>query len=133
MEHTFESLKLEHVRHYFWHTDIDEKAVNHARRKGRLGMREAAARRIRTSVGRAGNPFDGRQTPYRENALYYAQHAVAACCRKCIDEWHGIPMDRDLTDDEVEYLSKLVIMYVFERLPELTEGGELIPPRRNSF
>lgn len=128
VQHTFDSLRMEQVRHHFWHTEIDQKAVNHARRKGRAGIREAAKRRIRTSVGRAGSPFDGRQTPYRENSLYYAQHAVAACCRKCIEEWHGIPMDRDLDEGEIEYLSQLVNKYVLERLPDLTEEGERVPP-----
>lgn len=24
------------------------------------------------------------------NIVFYAQHAVAACCRNCIEVWHGI-------------------------------------------
>lgn len=125
--YTFSALKQEMIRHHFWHKEIDEKALNYARGKGRQGIREAALRRIRTSVGPAQPPFDGRQTGNEGNVLYYAQHAMATCCRKCIEEWHGIPRGRELTEDEVYYLSTLVILFVEERLPWLPEQGENVP------
>jgi hypothetical protein len=130
VQHTFDSLKRELVRHHFWHTAIDKRALNHARRKGRKGIRVAAETRLRKSISRPDNPYDGRQTPYTGNVLFYAQHAVAACCRKCVQEWHGIPQDRELTDDEVSYLMELVCMYVDHRLPDLMEDGEYVPPIR---
>ena len=64
------------------------------------------------------------------NALYYAQHATATCCRRCVEEWHAIPRGRPLEVDEVSYLADLVRLYVRERLPYLTEDGEKIPPLR---
>src|SRR5262245_12034807 len=81
IQYTFAALRYELIRHHFWHIDIDEKAVLHARRKGKAGMRLAAEKRIRASVGAAEPSYDGRQTPMQGNAIYYAQHAVAACCR----------------------------------------------------
>jgi hypothetical protein len=126
-DHTFRMLRTEFIRHHFWHVDIDQKAVNHARRKGRRGMREAAERRIRQSVAAAAPVRDGRQTPFSDNALYYAQHATASCCRRCIEEWHAIPRGRALTEAEVQYLTSLVCRYVEERLPTLTEDGERVP------
>lgn len=133
VEHTFAALKRERIRHHYWHSPIDQKASNHARRKGRSGMQEAAEKRIRSSVGKAGteNAFDGRQTPRAGNVLFYGQHAVAACCRKCIEEWHGISRDRRLTEEEVTYLTALVLMYVDHRLPNLPEVGEKVPPMRS--
>jgi hypothetical protein len=130
IDYTFQSLRFELIRHYFWHIEIDERAVAHARRKGRAGMRLAIDRRIRTSIGPADPAFDGRQTPASGNAVYYAQHAVAACCRKCLEEWHGIALGRPLTDGEIEYLGELAMRYVDERLPSLTETGERVPPLR---
>ena len=128
--HTFEELRKERIRHYFWHVEIDERAVRHARRKGRRGMNEAADRRIRSAVSQDSN-FDGRQTPMEGNALYYAQHATAACCRKCIEEWHAIPRGRPLEDVEIGYLVDLVRLYVSDRLPGLMEEGERqVPGRR---
>jgi hypothetical protein len=127
--HTIEMLEYELIRHHFWHVEIDERAVNHARRKGKASMRAAAERRIRTSVG-VKNSFDGRQTPKEGNALYYAQHATACCCRKCIEEWHGIPQDRPLTEEEIKYMAELCVLYIDQRLPQLTEQGEIVPRSR---
>lgn len=128
--YTFQALKYEMYRHHYWHSGIDEVAVNHARRKGRAGMRDAARNRIRKSVGSAAGIFDGRQTPRAGNATFYAQHATAACCRGCIERWHAIPKDRPLTEDEVRYLTDLLMLYVNERLPDLTENGEKVPSLR---
>jgi hypothetical protein len=131
-DYTFKALKYELWRHYYWHIEIDEKAINHARRKGKAGMKEAAEKRIRNSVG-DGNPYrDGMQTPRKGNALYYAQHATATCCRKCIEEWHGIPVGQALSDGQIEYFKELVMLYIEERLPFLTEQGEYIAPIRKS-
>lgn len=125
--YTFQVMRTELIRHHFWHTPIDEKAVKHARRKGKRGMREAAIQRIRKSVAAAAPVRDGRQTPFTGNALFYAQHATATCCRRCIEEWHAISRGRALTEDEVRYLSDLIVLYIDERLPALTEEGEYIP------
>src|SRR5688572_17900572 len=37
-EHTFNSLRLEWIRHHFWHVDISRRAKNYALRKGRSGL-----------------------------------------------------------------------------------------------
>jgi hypothetical protein len=130
--HTFKSLRTELIRHHFWHVDIDQRALNHARRKGRLALRSATDARIRKSVGPANPSFDGRQTPREGNVIHYAQHATASCCRKCIEEWHGIPIGRALTDSEVAYLVELATLYIEERLSQLTDDGERVPPIRPS-
>jgi Domain of unknown function (DUF4186) len=98
IDHTFSELKHEFIRHHFWHKEIDEVADKHARRKGRLLLRTAADKRIRSSVGGAQPVRDGQQTPMGGNILYYAQHATACCCRTCIEYWHAIPKGRELTD-----------------------------------
>jgi hypothetical protein len=125
--YTFKALKYELWRHYYWHIKIDEKAINHARRKGKENMKEAAEKRIRNSVGDRNPYWDGRQTPRKGNILYYAQHATATCCRKCIEEWHGISIGQALTDDQIKYFKDLIMLYIEERLPFLTEHGEYIP------
>lgn len=127
VEHTFEALKHELIRHHFWHKPIDQKAVNHARRKGKKRLYSDVTKRIRRALGAAEPNRDGRQTPLKDNVIYYAQHATASCCRRCAEYWHGIPTGRPLTDGEIDYLSALVRMYIDERLPRLTEDGEYVP------
>lgn len=129
---TFEALKNEMIRHHFWHLTLDQRAINHALRKGRQQLNEAARKRLEKSVAVAGNPRDGRQTPFDGNALFYGQHATATCCRTCIEYWHGIPKSRDLTEDEVDYLHGLLLRFLAERLPDLPEKGQKVPPLRKA-
>ena len=134
VDHTFEQLRHEMIRHHFWHVTIDEKAMNHARRKGRTALYEAAAKRVESSVRKSkqDNAWDGQQTPFTGSTLFYAQHAVAACCRTCIEYWHGIPSDRTLDEEEMEYLTELVIRYLEERLPMLGDEPEKVSPVKRS-
>lgn len=127
VKYTFAVQQKELIRHEFWHRDFDEHALRHARRKGKVLLRAAVEKRLRNSVGRAKNPREGYQTPYKGNVIYYAQHALACCCRKCIEYWHGIEPGRPLTDEEVAYFTKLVMLYVDRRLPWLKNDSEKIP------
>ncbi len=129
--HTFNAMRLELIRHHFSHVAIDEEAMDKARRKGRVGLEAAVRKRICQSVGKE-KPFrDGQQTPFSGNVIYYAQHATASCCRTCMEYWHGIPKGRALMDPEVEYLSRLAMLFIKERLPDLPEEGEA-PVRKPS-
>jgi hypothetical protein len=124
-----DSLQKELIRHHFWHLFLDQTAMDKALRKGRGGLGEAAAKRLRSSVGKA-KPFrDGTQTPLSGNAIYYAQHATASCCRTCIEYWHGIPKGHELTDDELSYLHSLIMEFIDERLPSLPDEPTLVPRR----
>ncbi|MEX0784988.1 MAG: DUF4186 family protein [Dehalococcoidia bacterium] len=121
------SLRHEFIRHHFWHVDIDQRAINHALRKGRSGLSSGVIKRIAESVGTPPHPREGRQTPWKGNVIYYAQHAVAACCRRCIEQWHGIPREEPLTTTEIEYLAELVWCFIDERVPELDQEGVYVP------
>jgi hypothetical protein len=130
VEHTFTELRLELIRHHFWHVDIDERARNHALRKGRVALLGSVGNRVAKSVG-VENPYrDGQQTPFQGNVLYYAQHATASCCRTCIEYWHGVPKGQPLSADEQGYLVDLMTLYINERLPDLPDGPTKVPARR---
>lgn len=130
IENTIESLKYELIRHHAWHATIDDKAINHARRKGRNGMLVAVENRLANALAPATPARDGRQTPMDGgNAIYYAQHATATCCRTCLEYWHGIPTKRPLTEDELTYCKGLIMAYIDYNLPFLTPDGEHVPRR----
>ena len=131
---TVASLERELIRHQYWHQSIDSKALNHAMRKGLSGLRQAAEHRLRKYIGppKADLFRDGFQTPLSGNAIYYAQHATATCCRKCIEAWHGIERDRPLTDTELGYMTELVMHYIEKRLPDLSKEGTRVPSPRPS-
>ena len=126
VDYTFESLRYEMIRHHFWHIVIKPYAINYARRKGRVALRKAARKQIARAVASPNHPRQGQQTRRETNphanAIHYAQHATASCCRKSVEEWHGLPMDRVLTEQELDYLTDLAMLYVVARVPDLAEG-----------
>ena len=126
-EHTFTELRLEFIRHHFWHLEIDDRARIYALRKGRVALYAAVVKRLASSVAPE-IPFrDGTQTPMTGNVIFYAQHATASCCRTCIEYWHGIPKGRPLTAEELSYLTDLATMFIAERLPDLPDEPTKVP------
>jgi len=128
--HTIESMKLELIRHHFWHLPISEYAENYARRKGKEGLPAAIRHRLEVSIGKSFHPMQGRQTPFNTsptaNVVHYAQHATATCCRACVAEWHGISPDRDITPQELDYLTELVMIYVLDKIPDLDKNAQKV-------
>jgi hypothetical protein len=126
IEYTIAQLKTDRWNHDWWFKDFDAKAVQHALGKGLSGIDYAVRPMIAKSVGRVYpwngklQPYrDGGQTPYEGNIIFYGQHATATCCRKCIKEWHGIPEGRELTQEEMDYLAELLLVYIRVRFPEM--------------
>ena len=134
VHNTIKLLKIEWIRHHYWEDEpMSKYAVNYARRKGKTKLKEKVAKHLGNAVGTA-QPFnDGRQTPFGSiekplrNPIHYAQHAVAACCRKCIKHWHGIDPGRDLSGSEIQYLTDLVMCYIEEKIPDLAEDSIAVP------
>jgi hypothetical protein len=126
VEYTFSMLKTECWRHHWWHCTFDEKAMRHARKKGKAALALDIDRRLKTKAFRSKGIFDGQQTPKIGNVLFYAQHATATCCRDCIQYWHGISPERSFSEEERAYLSSLVLRFVDTRLPDLPEEGSMV-------
>lgn len=131
--HTFASLQHEMIRHYFFHRPVDEAAMRHAQRKGRDQLKDSARDRLRKYLAAAEPPRDGRQTPLEGNAIYYAQHATATCCRTCLEYWHDIPRGRPLTEAEFDYCVGLVDLFLDEKLPDLADEPIKVPRRRRGL
>jgi hypothetical protein len=122
-ETTFAQLTTDRFRLEWWTKDIDRTARNHALRKGLLDLEQAAIKRLAKSVGLAHPIFDGRQTPKSGNVIFYAQHALACCCRKCIQNWHGIPRGVPLDPDALFYFTQLIMKFIRLRIPGLSSKG----------
>jgi hypothetical protein len=130
VKNTFSVMRTELIRDVFWNAELDEKAINHARRKGWEKLREDIEKRVRTALAPVVPFWDGRQTPRQGQVIYYAQHATGTCCRSCLAEWHNIPKGRAMTEDEIAYCAELIRLYITERMPNLPEEGVKVPPIR---
>jgi hypothetical protein len=129
-----EAMRQEYIRDYFWQHPFTERVVQHALRKGRVQLYKEIPKRISSAIGNWQHPAEGRQTPVGDarlgNVVQYAQHSVAACCRKCVEKWHGIEIGRALTTGEVAYISGLVRLFLDSRLPDLPDGPTSVPRKR---
>lgn len=61
---------------------------------------------------------DGRQTPMKGHPSFIAMHACACCCRSCLNKWHRIPMERELTDNECKFITNLLVEWIKKEYEE---------------
>ncbi len=83
-----------------------ELAELHA--KGLEVMLEHARDFVNRRLAAARPENDGKQTPWRGHPVFVAQHATATCCRTCMEKWHGIRRGVELTDEEREYVVRVI-------------------------
>ena len=132
-KNTFGELKKEWIRHHYWHVELPKRAINYALRKGKINLKDAVIKRLKSSVQPIKPFHDGFQTPFESNnPIYYGQHANAICCRKCIEYWHGIPSTKPISEKEILYFAELIILYLTEKIPNLKEYPQKIPPIRDN-
>lgn len=93
-----------------FHLSAAERA--YAERVGHAGIREHAARFIRTRLAAAEPANDGQQTPMRGHPVFVAQHACACCCRSCLAKWHGIPGGVALTEAQQQYILSVLLAWL---------------------
>ena len=55
---------------------------------------------------------DGKQTPMRGHPVFIGQHATACCCRGCLYKWHNILPNRELTEQEVDYVVNILMKWI---------------------
>lgn len=61
-------------------------------------------------------PNDGKQTPMKGHPVFIAQHATATCCRGCLEKWHHIPKNIELTNEEIDYIVKIIMKWIDSEL-----------------
>ena len=59
---------------------------------------------------------DGKQTPMKGHPVFIAQHATATCCRGCLYRWHHIEKNKELTNNEVDYIVDLIIKWIINEI-----------------
>jgi hypothetical protein len=126
-EYTFASLRHEYIRWEFWTRPFNDRSRLDVKQRGA----QAVYADIHPTLTRILRPpsvahYMNMQVPLdqekMQTVIQYGQHAVAACCRKCVETWHGIPNSRDLTESEIQYLAVLLRKFLDQRL--LEERGE---------
>jgi hypothetical protein len=87
---------------------LQKKELEYLRSKGMETVLTHAADFIEKRLAPANPINDGKQTPWRNHPVFVAQHATATCCRGCLQKWHEIPMGRELTTEEQQYIVEVI-------------------------
>lgn len=129
----FAELPKELIRHHYWHVAVPAEVRQRATRYRPEVIADRTIRAIHTRVAPASSDLgrDGMQTPdlHSESRQIYfmGMHAVACCCRKCMEYWHGIPREQRLGAEDERYFAALVWAYVCQRMDWPQHTGVLEP------
>lgn len=125
----FEFFETEWIRHFFFHVPLSSRVEKYARQHGLIGLGEIVEHQLRQKKMLTYMPtLDWNQTKMLDGTIvHWARHAVACCCRGCMNYWHNIPLSQDLGEDEVKYFKELALTYISRRMPNLSAVGETAP------
>ena len=86
--------------------------IPYIQEKGLPTIKEHAYDFIKKRLAPANPKNDGKQTPMKGHPVFIAQHATATCCRSCLEKWHHIPKNRELTKQEIDYIVSLIMHWI---------------------
>lgn len=91
---------------------LKQKDIDYINEKGMPMIKRHAVDFINQKLSPANPENDGKQTPMKNHPVFIAMHACACCCRTCLYKWHKIPMNKELTKDEKNYIYGLLIYWI---------------------
>ena len=91
---------------------LNNKMKNYVKEKGFDTIRKHAYEIISNRLKPEYISNDGKQTPMKGHPVFIAQHACACCCRSCLYKWHHISKNRELTDEEINYIVDLLMKWI---------------------
>ncbi len=91
---------------------LKQKDIDYINEKGMSMIKRHAVDFINQKLAPANPENDGKQTPMKNHPVFIAMHACACCCRICLYKWHKIPMNKELTKDEKNYIYGLLIYWI---------------------
>ena len=110
MNNILDSLSKSKFRSSF---HLNKKMKDLVNEKGLDVIREHAYEIINKRLKPAIILNDGKQTPMRQvHPVFIAQHACACCCRGCLSKWHKIPMGRELTNSQIDYIVDILMEWI---------------------
>lgn len=95
---------------------LKAKDKEYIKQKGIEKVESHAYDFLRKRLAPAYIPNDGRQTPMKGHPVFIAEHATATCCRNCLYKWYKIPKGRELTEEEITVLVKVIMAWIKKEL-----------------
>ena len=104
-----ESLSKSKFRRSFY---LKTKDKEYVREKGIETIEKHARDFIEKRLAPKEIKNDGKQTPMRGHPVFIAQHATACCCRGCLNKWHKIPKNTELSKEQKDYIVEVIMTWI---------------------
>lgn len=91
---------------------LKQKEIEYIGKKGLEEIKKQAYDIINKRIKPEIIKNDGKQTPMKNHPVFIAQHATATCCRTCIEKWHHIKKNKELTEHEIDFITTLIIEWI---------------------
>lgn len=91
---------------------LKDKDILYIEDKGINKIREHAYDFVTKRLADTSNVTDGKQTPMKGHPVFIAQHATGTCCRRCLEKWHHISKNKNMTDDDIKYVVDIIMSWI---------------------
>ena len=118
VQYTIDCMLLAKNKYYYWkEEEFTTKRIEQLSKLSDSELYDKIKHRLEKSVAKPKSEIyrDGMQTANDDNPIHLAQHAIGACCRKCILIWHDIDVEQYLTEENFDYLTRLMQIYIYQK------------------
>ena len=91
---------------------LKDKDILYIEDKGIDKIRNHAYDFVTKRLADTSNVTDGKQTPMKGHPVFIAQHATGTCCRRCLEKWHYISKNKNMTDDDIKYAVDIIMSWI---------------------
>ena len=91
---------------------LKDKDILYIEDKGIDKIRNHAYDFVIKRLADTSNVTDGKQTPMKGHPVFIAQHATGTCCRRCLEKWHHISKNKNMTDDDIKYVVDIIMSWI---------------------
>lgn len=91
---------------------LKDKDILYIEDKGVDKIRNHAYDFVTKRLADTSNVTDGKQTPMKGHPVFIAQHATGTCCRRCLEKWHYISKNKNMTDDDIKYVVDIIMSWI---------------------
>ncbi len=91
---------------------LNDKDILYIEDKGIDKIRNHAYDFVTKRLADTSNVTDGKQTPMKGHPVFIAQHATGTCCRRCLEKWHHISKNKNMTDDDIKYVVDIIMLWI---------------------
>ena len=91
---------------------LKDKDILYIEDKGIDKIRNHAYDFVTKRLADTSNVTDGKQTPMKGHPVFIAQHATGTCCRSCLEKWHHIRKNKNMTEDDIKYVVDIIMSWM---------------------